>query len=275
MITIIIPTFNRHSSIDDLLMCLKNQTCLEFTVSIVDQSVTPYNINSSLYPFNVKVHHTPHFRSPILARDFGYHQSDTNLFLFLDDDMRPSSDIIHNSIMLAERFQNIPFVIGGVSSIRQYSAVESFIRNLFHRGLYHDPRQEYFYKSTSNSFYNVTPFLDTFYISAGIMLINKSALSLSAFPTQFQKHILGGDIYFGLSSRKRGVSVMLSNFLRAAELPDITFDFKSIKKFRKVRLSLHSAYILLKLDGVTAHNLYHFFLRCTFILASSALIIFR
>ena len=83
------------------------------------------------------------------------------------------------------------------------------------------------------------------------MAINRSAININHFPTRFKKHILGGDIFFGLTCIKKGISVYLSYLLSAKELDDAEFDYKSIKTFRKIFFSFHSAYHLLILSGLS------------------------
>ena len=41
------------------------------------------------------------------------------------------------------------------------------------------------------------------------MALNRSAIKINPFPTKFKKHILGGDIYFGLSCLQKNISVYL------------------------------------------------------------------
>ncbi len=93
------------------------------------------------------------------------------------------------------------------------------------------------------------------------MAINKKAINKNPFPVHFKRHILGGDIYFGRSCINKNISVFLSYLLTAEEIEDKEFKFKSVKSFRKIFLTFHSAYHLLILSGINTKNLFHFFLR--------------
>ena len=259
MIDIIVPTLNRHEAIERLIKDLGNQTSKDFNLYVVDQSNKPFK-NKLKPPFKVITLWRPDFKSPILARDYGSKIAKSEILIFLDDDMIPKKDLIENVKNIFEKYDG-PIVIGGICNIREYGRTETLIKKIFHRGIFNDPRIYYFRNAFKGNFHLLNSFLPTFYISAGIMAMNKSALKINPFPTHFKKHILGGDIYFGLSCVKKNVPVYLSYLLSATEVEDEKFNFKSIKSWKKISLSFHSAYHLLKLAGINPINLFHFFLR--------------
>ena len=259
MIDIIIPTFNRHEAITRVINDLLKQTNQDFTLYIIDQSKSAY-INQISTPFKVKIIWKPDFRSPILARDYGVQISTSEVMLFIDDDMQPKNDLIENINKIFKEFHG-PLVIGGVCNIRHQGHLERILRKIFQRGIYFDPRYDYFRNSSLGNFHLINSFLPTFYISASIMALNRSAIKINPFPTRFNKHILGGDIYFGLSCVKKNISVYLSYLISATEIGDEAFDYKSIKSIKKILLSFHSAYHLLKLSGITITNTLNFILR--------------
>ncbi len=259
MIDIIIPTLNRHDSIKRIIKDLNNQTDKNFSVNIIDQSETPF-YNKELTSFKVIIHWTPDIRSPILARNYGVDRTNSNIILFLDDDMIPSSNLIENIHAIFNEYKK-PLVVGGISNIRSQTKLEKFIRKILQRGIYKDPRYYYFKNAFDKNFEKIDSFLVTPYISAGILAVNRIALNKNPLPVKFKQHILGGDIYYGMSCIKKNIRVCLSYLLSAEEIPDKQFEFKSIKGFRKIIMSFHSALLVLRINGFKLKNIFHFILR--------------
>ena len=263
MIDVIVPTFNRHEAIDRLINDFKKQTDQDFSLNIIDQSEIVFK-NKNLTEFKVNVFWTPDIRSPILARDYGYKHTSSEIILFLDDDMIPSRNLISNIKNIYKNYKK-PLVIGGISNVRSQNKFERLIRKIFQRGIYNDPRYSYFKKAYRKDFDKIESFLVTPYISASILSLNRIALQKNPLPTKFKKHIIGGDIFYGMNCKKKGIRVCLSYLLSAEEIPDKNFKFKSIKGYRKIILSFHSAYLVLKINGINIKNIFHFALRITLI----------
>ena len=247
MIDIIVPTYNRHEAISRLINDLKLQRNKNFNLYIIDQSKDPYK-NEIKTDFKVKVLWTPEFKSPILARDYGSKIAKSDVMIFIDDDMIPKNDLVHNVNKIFRQYDG-PLVIGGVCNVRKQGKLESFLRKILQKGIYNDPRYEYFRNAYFGNYHLLDSFLPTFYISASIMAINKKSLNINPFPVHFKRHI----------------SDFLSYLLTAEEIEDKEFKFKSVKSFRKIFLTFHSAYHLLILSGINTKNLFHFFLRSTLI----------
>ncbi len=259
MIEIIVPTYNRHEAIDRLINDLSFQEDLNFRLNIIDQSKIPYK-NKFETNFEVIVNWIPAIRSPILARHYGFQKSKGDVFLFLDDDMIPDKNLVKNVNSIFNEYLE-PLVLGGISNVRPQNKFEELLRFIFQRGIYDDPRYDYFKKSYEKKYYKVPSFLLTPYISASILAINRKALEKNPFPINFKNHILGGDIYYGMSCLKKNIRVCISYLLRAQEIENKNFKFKSIKGYKKIMLSFHSALLVLKINGINLKNIFHFFLR--------------
>ena len=259
MLDIIVPTFNRHEAIDRLINDLSLQKDLNFRLNIIDQSKVPYEKKNDTN-FEVIIHWIPSIRSPILARSYGFSKSKENVFLFLDDDMIPDKSLVKNVNSIFKEYLK-PLVLGGISNVRPQSKFEKLLRFLFQRGIYKDPRYEYFKKSYEKKYYKVPSFLVTPYISASILAVNRKALEKNPFPINFKNHILGGDIFYGMSCMKKNIRVCISYLLKAEEIEDKNFNFKSIKGYKKIMLSFHSALLVLKINDINIKNIFHFILR--------------
>ncbi len=259
MIDIIVPTFNRHTSINRLIEDLTNQDDQDFKLNIIDQSATPFKNNKDT-KFKVISHWIPKIRSPIIARDYGIKNTSSEILLFLDDDIVPAPNLISNLKSIYKEL-NIPLVIGGITNVRIQNKFERFIRKIFQHGIYDDPRYAYFKKAYDKNYHEIPSFLFTPYVSASILAVNREALEINPLPTQFKQHILGGDIYYGMECRKKGIRVCISYLLSAREISDENFEYKSIKGYKKIFLSFHSALLVLKMNGINFKNIFHFFLR--------------
>lgn len=263
MIDVIVPTFNRHEAIERLINDFKQQTDQDFTLNLIDQSEIVFK-NKNTTKFKINIFWTPDIRSPILARNYGYEHTSSEIILFLDDDMIPSINLISNIKNIYKNYEK-PLVIGGISNVRNQGKFERLIRKIFQRGIYNDPRYSYFDKAFKKEFDKIDSFFVTPYISASILSLNRIALQKSPLPTKFKKHILGGDIFYGMNCKKKGIRVCLSYLLSAEEIPDKNFKFKSIKGYRKIILSFHSAFLVLRINGLNLKNIFHFALRITLI----------
>ena len=263
MIDVIVPTFNRHEAIERLINDFKKQTDQDFSLNIIDQSEIVFK-NKNITNFKVNIFWTPNIRSPILARNYGCDHTNADIILFLDDDMIPSPNLISNIKNIYINYKK-PLVIGGISNVRIQNKFERLIRKIFQRGIYKDPRYTYFEKAYKKEYDKIDSFLVTPYISASILSLNRIALKKNPLPTTFKKHILGGDIFYGMNCKKKGIRVCLSYLLNAEEIPDKNFKFKSIKGYRKIFLSFHSAYLVLIINGINIKNIFHFALRISLI----------
>ncbi len=259
MIDVIVPTYNRHEAIERIIKDLKNQTDQDFSLNIIDQSETVFR-NKIKTKFKINIFWTPNIRSPILARNYGLEHTNSEIILFLDDDMIPSENLISNIKIIYKNFKK-PLVVGGISNVRNQNKFERLIRQVLQRGIYNDPRYFYFKKAYEKEFDKIESFLVTPYISASILSLNRIAVEKNPLPIKFTKHILGGDIFYGMNCEKKGIRVCLSYLLSAEEIPDKNFKFKSIKGYRKIILSFHSAYLVLKINGINIKNTFHFALR--------------
>lgn len=238
MISIIIPSLNRHDFLEKLLLALGHQTYTDFEVIIVDQTSYPFNPPSHL-SFDVKVLHATNLRSPVLAREYGRKRAKYPLLLFLDDDIRPPFNFLHNLLGLHSAYPSS--VICGTSTIRERGSLEMLFRSFTEVGLFHDPRHILF--SSQQSPGTIYP---TYMISAGIMSLPAHLFEQVSFPLQFTKHILGGDIYFGLTCVQKGISCLICTDLSCEE--DLQISFKSYNLFKNIRLSFHSCFILFCLN---------------------------
>lgn len=102
-VTIVIPTFNRSSDVRTLLQALREQSCQDFDVVVVDNSSTDdtasmiaeqqNDVWQSRLKYTIK---QPN--GPASARNLGARQSDSEFILFMDSDIRPHHEWVERAL---------------------------------------------------------------------------------------------------------------------------------------------------------------------------------
>ena len=99
-ISIIIPTYERQSLLFDLVEKLNKQKFSNYEVFIIDQSLKDLSLEFKNYKYlNFKLNYI-HLNNPgvCYARNLGVKESNSNIILFLDDDMYPDDFNFLNKI---------------------------------------------------------------------------------------------------------------------------------------------------------------------------------
>jgi len=173
LLNIIIPTFNRYESLNNLLKDLEGQIYTHFEVIIIDQS---HPFQKEFYnKFNLK-HHVIRQMEPALwrARNSGIESAKSEYLLFLDDDSRIESNWILEHLKCMDYFQ------ADISSGVSISKVGAKV-----------PENYYYFRWSDQ--------LDT-----GNVLINKKVFEkCGLFDEQFEKMRLG-DGEFGARAYLNG-----------------------------------------------------------------------
>lgn len=91
MLSIILPSLNRHQYVVTLLGDLERQTYTDFELVVVDQSKEKYQLPPCSFPIN---HLLSEAKGPCNAKNVGAKASVGDILLFLDDDVRIDPDFI-------------------------------------------------------------------------------------------------------------------------------------------------------------------------------------
>lgn len=94
--SVVIPSYERHTQLEQLLICLQKQVECDFEVVIVDQSAIPWQGSEKLYGFPVTYHHSP-VKGAVRARNTGALLAQGRVIAFTDDDCLPSASWLVNA----------------------------------------------------------------------------------------------------------------------------------------------------------------------------------
>ena len=105
LVSVIVPTYERHEALEPLMECLASQTLQDFEVIVVDQSATAWRRETP--PFDLLYVHTD-IKGAARARNTGAFYARGDLLAFTDDDCRPDRDWLENGV----RYFREPTVVG-------------------------------------------------------------------------------------------------------------------------------------------------------------------
>lgn len=97
-VSVIVPTYNRSGQILNLLRALEEQSFKDFETVIVNDGSTDNSLEKiaefcSQTSLNIKVH-TIENRGRARSRNYGVSQSEGDMIIFFDDDVRPNRDAV-------------------------------------------------------------------------------------------------------------------------------------------------------------------------------------
>lgn len=107
LFSVVVPTYERHDQLDDLIRCLQNQTERDFEVILVDQSAERWEGADESYGFPLTYFHSP-VKGAVRARNTGAMLAQGTIIAFVDDDCQPAEDWLLN----ARPYFSDPMVIG-------------------------------------------------------------------------------------------------------------------------------------------------------------------
>lgn len=105
--SVVIPTYERHDHLDQLLAHLQQQVERDFEVIIVDQSAQPYQRAKDTFGFPLTYFHSP-VKGAVRARNTGAMLAQGKIIAFVDDDCKPEP----NWLLNARPYFNHPNVVG-------------------------------------------------------------------------------------------------------------------------------------------------------------------
>ena len=94
--SVVIPTYERHSNLDTLIKCLKDQIERDFEVVIVDQSSSKWHGSNREYGFPFQYIHSP-VKGAVRARNTGAAIAQGKIIAFVDDDCLPRRNWLINA----------------------------------------------------------------------------------------------------------------------------------------------------------------------------------
>ena len=216
LVSIVVPTFNRRSSLKRLLEALAEQTYphASFEVVVVDDGSTDGSVElgrSLALPYALRVVEQPH-DGPAAARNLGVEQARGALILFLDDDVVPLPDLITTHVATHQGNPN-SVVVGPMSPPSNWPR-PAWIR-------WEEDKLEVQYRALLAGEYPCTP--RQFY-TANASLSRGQFLDVGGFDPRFQRaedvelaFRLATGVSGSSSTRRRSCGIML----RAASRPGV------------------------------------------------------
>ena len=96
LFSVVVPTYERHKQLDELINCLQNQIERDFEVILVDQSAECWAGADKNYGFPLTYYHSP-VKGAVRARNTGAMLAQGEIIAFVDDDCLPAADWLVNA----------------------------------------------------------------------------------------------------------------------------------------------------------------------------------
>lgn len=96
LFSVVVPTYERHGQLDDLIHCLQQQIERDFEVILIDQSAKPWVGADKSYGFPLTYSHCP-VKGAVRARNTGAMLAQGKIIAFVDDDCQPSESWLINA----------------------------------------------------------------------------------------------------------------------------------------------------------------------------------
>jgi glycosyltransferase involved in cell wall biosynthesis len=94
--SVIVPTYERHARLRDLLTCLARQTCSDFEIVLVDQSTANWEVPTEFSLLDI-LYLRADVRGTSHSRNTGAWFARGQVIAFTDDDCQPFPDWLHNA----------------------------------------------------------------------------------------------------------------------------------------------------------------------------------
>lgn len=91
LFSVVVPTYERHDHLDELVAHIQNQIERDFEVVLVDQSVRRWTGADCSYGFPLTYYHSP-VKGAVRARNTGGMLAQGAIIAFVDDDCQPADD---------------------------------------------------------------------------------------------------------------------------------------------------------------------------------------
>lgn len=201
-ISVIIPTKNRLKDLVNTIRTVLIQTYLPNEIIIVDQNasseikdeVMALLNNSDISKRNniaVKYIHDPQITGLTQARNRGIEKNESDIVLFLDDDVMLEKDFILN---IVEIYRNYPHIYGASGIITNYqtSLIGKIYYILFWLGAFKDQRSIIY----TNSKYSTKEYVKVSKLSGGLTSYKKEVFQKFIFDENFIGYGLSEDFDF-------------------------------------------------------------------------------
>jgi glycosyltransferase involved in cell wall biosynthesis len=106
LVTVVIPSYERHAMLEGLMQCLADQSFRDFEVVVVDQSSHVWARRQEDFGFPLNYWHT-RVRGAVRARNTGAFFARGEIIAFTDDDCRPAPDWLSAAV---HQFTSAPIV---------------------------------------------------------------------------------------------------------------------------------------------------------------------
>jgi glycosyltransferase involved in cell wall biosynthesis/GT2 family glycosyltransferase len=127
--SVVIPSYERPRSLSKLFDLLSQQVFSDFEVVVVDQSATPYNLNTIRCNFPIQYIHTNE-KGAVKARNLGIKHARGQVIAFTDDDCEPDVQWLAN----AYKYFNDERVVGVEGAVASDEHDEARYRIVTNRG---------------------------------------------------------------------------------------------------------------------------------------------
>lgn len=208
-ISVIIPTKNRHQDVLNTLESVYLQTCLPDEIIIVDQSVSSELKNAVYSVFDgldekkknkiiLKYIHDPQITGLTHARNRGIEKNESDIVLFLDDDVILEQDFIFNILEIYRKYPEVYGVSGTITNVRR-GLIGTFLYKFFMVGSFTDRRLLIY----SNPKYEDAEYIAVSTLPGGLTSYRKEVFQEFAFDENFVEYGLSEDLDFSFRvSRK-------------------------------------------------------------------------
>lgn len=201
-ISVIIPTKNRLKDLLNTIRTVLIQTYLPNEIIIVDQNVSSEIKDEVMALLNnsdvskrdniaVKYIHDPQITGLTQARNRGIEKNESDIVLFLDDDVMLEKDFILN---IVEIYRNYPYIYGASGIITNYqtSLIGKIYYILFWLGAFKDQRSIIY----TNSKYSTKEYVKVSKLSGGLTSYKKEVFQKFIFDENFIGYGLSEDFDF-------------------------------------------------------------------------------
>ncbi len=96
LFSVVVPTYERHAQLNELIRCLQNQIERDFEVILVDQSTKRWEGEDGNYGFPLTYFHSP-VKGAVRARNNGATLAQGAIIAFVDDDCLPAEEWLLNA----------------------------------------------------------------------------------------------------------------------------------------------------------------------------------
>lgn len=201
-LSIIIPTKNRHEDLINTLKSIFIQTLLPSEIIIADQNIGSDVHNSVLSLFSsldesskgkvsLKYIHDPLITGLTQARNIAVERNESDIVLFLDDDVILEKDFILNILKIYRKYPEI-YGVSGVATNSQRGLLGDILYKIFMKGNFTDKR----YFVNTDTRYSHLEYVEVSKLTGFAMSYRKEVFKEFSFDEHFVKYGLLEDVDF-------------------------------------------------------------------------------